>query len=142
VEKMSDQEGNRDNSYSFDDYILVKNNFNFYRDDEFFQALVKKYVPSGEFEKTDLELRELSDLVTFQFKALADEANRLENRIKCTLIEHYDAYNHRIDKIKRCAETETLEREVTVRMSYIPVVRKSGAVPDFVFCFSNSSLVG
>jgi alkylation response protein AidB-like acyl-CoA dehydrogenase len=109
---MSDQEGNRDNPYTFDDYVLVKNSFNYYRDDEFFQALVKKYIPSGEFEKVDSELRELSDIVSFQFKALADEANRLENRMKCTIIQHYDAYNHRIDKIKRCSETETLEREV------------------------------
>lgn len=109
---MSDQEGNRDNLYSFDDYIFVKNSFNYYQDDEFFQALVKKYIPFREFEKIDLESRELSDIVSFRFKALADEANRLENRIKCTTIQHYDAYNHRIDKIKRCTETETLEREV------------------------------
>jgi alkylation response protein AidB-like acyl-CoA dehydrogenase len=109
---MSDQEGNRDNPYLFDDYIFVKNNFNYYRDDEFFQALVEKYIPSGEFERVDSELRELSDIVSFRFKALADEANRLENRMKCTVIQHYDAYNHRIDKIKRCSETETLEREI------------------------------
>ncbi len=109
---MSEQEGNRDNPYLFDDYIFVKNNFNYYRDDEFFQALVKKYIPSDEYEKVDLEIRELSDVVSFQFKALADEANKLENRMKCTVIQHYDAYNHRIDKIKRCTETETLEREI------------------------------
>jgi alkylation response protein AidB-like acyl-CoA dehydrogenase len=109
---MSDQEGNRDNPYSFDDYVFVKNHFNFYREDEFFQALVKKYVPSYDFEKTDSELRELSDIVSFRFKALADEATRLENRVKCTIIQHYDAYNHRIDKIKRCSETETLERDI------------------------------
>jgi alkylation response protein AidB-like acyl-CoA dehydrogenase len=109
---MSDQEGNRDNPYLFDDYIFVKNRFNYYRDDEFFQALVKKYIPFDEFEKIDLEMRELSDIVSFRFKALADEANKLENRIKCTVIQHYDAYNHRIDKIKRCSETETLEREI------------------------------
>ncbi len=109
---MSDQEGNRDNPYLFNDYIFVKNSYNYYRDDEFFQALVKKYIPSGEFEKIDSELRELSDIVSFRFKALAEEANRLENRVKCTVIQHYDAYNHRIDKIKRCSETETLEREI------------------------------
>ncbi|MFX0049016.1 MAG: acyl-CoA dehydrogenase, partial [Candidatus Hermodarchaeota archaeon] len=108
---MSDQEGNRNNPYSFDDYVFVKSSFNYYRDDEFFQALVKKYVPFNEFEKIDSELRELSDVVSYRFKTLADEATRLENRVKCTVIQHYDAYNHRIDKIKRCSETETLERE-------------------------------
>jgi alkylation response protein AidB-like acyl-CoA dehydrogenase len=73
---------------------------------------VRKYVPANEFEKIDSELQELSDLVSYRFKDLAKEANRLENRVKCTVIQHYDAYNHRIDRIKRCAETEALEREV------------------------------
>lgn len=112
MEKVSDQEGNRDNPYSFDDYVFVKDNFNFYQDDEFFQALVKKYVPFSEFEKIDSELRELSDTASFRLKALANEATRLENRVKCTIIQHYDAYNHRVDQIKRCSETETLEREI------------------------------
>jgi alkylation response protein AidB-like acyl-CoA dehydrogenase len=110
--RMSDQEGNRDNPYLFDDYVFVKNSFNFYRDDEFFQALVKKYIPFKEFKKIDSELRELSDIVSYRFKALANEATKLENREKCTIVQHYDAYNHRIDKIKRCSETETLEREI------------------------------
>ena len=35
---MSDQEGNRDNPYLFDEYVFVKNSFNYYRDDEFFQV--------------------------------------------------------------------------------------------------------
>ena len=43
---------------------------------------------------------------------MTEEAATLENRIKCTLIQHYDAHNHRIDRIKRAAETEELEREI------------------------------
>ena len=110
--RTSDQEGNRNNPYSFDDYVFVKNSFNFYRDDEFFQALVKNYVPFNEFEKIDSELRELSNIVSTRFRILANEATQLENRVKCTIIQHYDAYNHRVDQIKRCSETETLEREI------------------------------
>ncbi len=109
---MSNQEGNRDNPYSFDDYLHVRNNFNYYQDDEFLQALVKKYVHPSEYEKIDRELRELSDIVSYRFRDLADEGNLLENRVKCTIVQHYDAHNHRIDKIKRCAETELLEREI------------------------------
>ena len=108
---MSDQEGNRNNPYSFDDYLFVRDNFNYYRDDEFLQALVKKYC-GNEFEKIDRDLRALSDYVSFRFRDLADRANELENRIKVTKIKHYDAHNHRIDSIERCAETETLEREI------------------------------
>ncbi|MFX0043398.1 MAG: acyl-CoA dehydrogenase family protein [Candidatus Hodarchaeota archaeon] len=108
---MSSQEGNRDNPYSFDDYLFVRNHFNYYRDDEFLQALVKKYT-GDEFENIDRDLRALSDYVSFRFRDLADKANELENRMKVTKVKHYDAHNHRIDRIERCMETETLEREI------------------------------
>ncbi len=109
---QQNQEGNRNNPYSFDEYLFVRKQFNFYRDDEFFQALVKKYVKPLEFEKIDKELGELSDKVSYKWRDLADEATSLENRVKCTIIQHYDAHNHRIDRIKRAAETEKLEKEI------------------------------
>ncbi|MFW9938477.1 MAG: hypothetical protein ACFFD5_12570, partial [Candidatus Thorarchaeota archaeon] len=109
---MSNQEGNRDNPYSFDDYLFVRDNFNYYRDDPFFQSLVKHYSPSEEYEKIDRDLRGLSDYVSYKWRDLANKANELENRIKVTKIKHYDAHNHRIDRIERCSETETLEREI------------------------------
>ncbi|HME53238.1 MAG TPA: acyl-CoA dehydrogenase family protein [Candidatus Lokiarchaeia archaeon] len=108
---MSDQEGNRNNSYSFDDFLLVRNRYNYYQDDVFLQALVKKYTGS-EFGKIDNELRELSNIISYRYRDLADEANRLENRVKVTQIQNFDAFKHRIDRIKRCMETETLEREI------------------------------
>lgn len=108
---MSNQEGNKNNPYSFDDYLFVRNHFNYYRDDEFLQALVKKYT-GDEFENIDRDLRALSDYVSFRFRDLADKASELENRIKVTKIKHYDAHNHRIDRIERCMETEILEREI------------------------------
>jgi alkylation response protein AidB-like acyl-CoA dehydrogenase len=108
---MSAQEGNRNNPYSFDEYLLVRNSFNFYRDDDFFQTLIKKHV-GEEFDKIDAELKELSDKVSYEWRDLADESTRLENRIKCTIVQHYDAHNHRIDRIKRAAETEKLEKKI------------------------------
>ncbi|MHA2196850.1 MAG: acyl-CoA dehydrogenase family protein [Promethearchaeota archaeon] len=108
---MSAQEGNRDNKYSFDDFLFVRDNFNYYTDDEFFQALVRKY-SGDEFDEVDRDLRALSDYVSFRFRDLANSANQLENRIKCTRVKHFDAYNHRIDRIERCLETEILEREI------------------------------
>jgi alkylation response protein AidB-like acyl-CoA dehydrogenase len=108
---LSNQEGNRDNPYGFDDYLFVRDNFNYYIDDDFLQALVRKYTGT-EFEKIDRDLRALSDYVSFRFRYLADKANELENRIKVTKLKHFDAYNHRIDRIERCMETEILEQEV------------------------------
>ncbi|MFX0081953.1 MAG: acyl-CoA dehydrogenase family protein [Candidatus Hodarchaeota archaeon] len=108
---MSNQEGDRNNQYNFDDFLLVRDNFNYYSDDKFFQELVRKYT-GDEFEQIDRELRALSDYVSFRFKNLAEKANELENRIKVTKLKHYDAHNHRIDRIERCLETETLEQEI------------------------------
>jgi len=108
---MSSKEGDRNNPYSFDDYLLIRNNFNYYRDDQFLQTLIKHYVPNTEYEIIDRDLSALSDYVSNKWKDLADKAAELENRLKVTKIKHYDAHNHRIDKIERCWETETLERE-------------------------------
>ncbi len=112
MKNISSQEGNRNNKYTFDDFLFVRNHFNYYKDDEFFQALVKKYIPQDEFETINRDLIALSDYVSFRFRSLADTANELENRIKVTKIKHFDAHNHRIDRIERCSETEILEREV------------------------------
>ncbi|MHA1913328.1 MAG: acyl-CoA dehydrogenase family protein [Promethearchaeota archaeon] len=108
---MSNQEGNRNNLYTFDDFLLVRDQFNFYVDDLFLQALIEKYT-GDEFQKIDRDLRALSEYVSFRFKSLADKANELENRIKVTKVKHFDAHNHRIDRIERCLETEMLEREI------------------------------
>ncbi|TFG18294.1 MAG: acyl-CoA dehydrogenase [Promethearchaeota archaeon] len=109
---MSNQEGNRDNPYSFDDYLLVRDNFDYYSDDNFLQALVKHYLPEEEYEKADRDLHALSKYVSFKWRDLANQANELDNRMKVTKLKHYDAFNHRIDRIERCLETETLEREI------------------------------
>jgi alkylation response protein AidB-like acyl-CoA dehydrogenase len=104
--------GNRDNPYDFDDYLFVRDNFNYYEDDEFFQALVKHFIPEDEYEKINNDLRALSEYVSFRFRDLAEKANTLEKRAKVTRVKHYDAHNHRIDRIERCSETEILEKEI------------------------------
>ncbi len=109
---MSSQEGNQNNPYNFDDFLFVRDHFNYYKDDKFLQALINKYLPQEEFEKIDKDLRALSDYVSFRFRDLADKANELENRVKVTKVKHFDAHNHRIDRIERCLETKILEREV------------------------------
>ncbi len=109
---MSNQEGNRNNLYSFDDYLFVRDNFNYYLDDDFLQTLVNYYVPEEEFENINRDVSALSNYVSFKWKDLANQANELENRMKVTKLKHYNAFNHRIDKIERCLETETLEREI------------------------------
>ena len=99
---MSNLEGDRDNPYSFDDYLLVRVNFDYYDDDDFLQKLVEYYVPEEEFEVINRDMKALSKYVSYKWRDLADQANELENRIKVTKLKHYDAFNHRIDRIERC----------------------------------------
>jgi alkylation response protein AidB-like acyl-CoA dehydrogenase len=108
---VSNIEGDRNNPYTFDDYIFVRDNFDYYNNDEFFQSLVKYYV-ANEFEEVDRDMRALSKYASFKWRILADKANELENRMKVTKIQHYDAFNHRVDVIERCNETEMLERDI------------------------------
>jgi putative acyl-CoA dehydrogenase len=104
-------EGDRNNPYSFDDYLRVRDAFDYYADDPFLQALVTHFC-GEEAGQVDQELRALSQRVSFEHRDLSNAAASLENRIKCTQVRHYDGFNHRVDAIERCAETEQLEREV------------------------------
>lgn len=104
-------EGDRNNPYSFDDYVRVRDSFDYYADDPLLQALVKHHC-GEEAARMDEELRALSRRVSFGHRDLTNASASLENRIKCTQVRHYDGFNHRIDAIERCAETEQVEREV------------------------------
>ena len=104
-------EGDRDNPYSFDDYLQVRDAFDYYADDPFLQALVAHFC-GDEAEHIDDQLRRLSKKVSYAFRDLTNDAATLENRIRCTQVRHFDGFNHRIDAIERCAETEILERAV------------------------------
>ncbi|MFH2009180.1 MAG: acyl-CoA dehydrogenase family protein [bacterium] len=104
-------EGDRNNPYSFDDYLRVRDAYDYYADDAFFQALVRAHT-GDEAASLDGRLRELSARVSFEHRDLSNEAASLENRIRCTVVKHFDAFNHRVDGIERCAATERLERDV------------------------------
>ena len=108
---MNSQEGNRNNSYSFDDFLFVRDRFNYYRDDPFFQALVKKHA-GQEYDKVHGELNALSDKASYYFRDLAKEGGTIENRVRITKLKHFDAHNHRVDRLDRSAETVALEKEI------------------------------
>jgi alkylation response protein AidB-like acyl-CoA dehydrogenase len=103
--------GKDNNPYSFDEYLRTRERFDYYADDRFFQLLLRKHC-AGEYQRVDGELRELSRSVSFRHRHLSDAAGRLDNRLRCTLVEHYDAHNHRVDRLQRCHETETLEHQI------------------------------
>lgn len=99
---------NRNNPYSFTEFLERRDGFDFYRDDPFLQKLVKKYA-AGEWETLHGKLLQFSPKVSFRWRDLADRIAKPEVR---PYIEHYDAYNNRIDRIVRPLETHVLEKEI------------------------------
>lgn len=99
---------NRDNPYSFDEFLEKRNNFDFYRDDPFLQRTVQKYA-GAEWESLHQTLLAFSPGVSLRWRDLADTIARPEAR---PYILHYDSHNHRIDRIVRPLETGVLEKEI------------------------------
>lgn len=98
----------RNNPYSFEPFLNRLHSFDFYADDPFLQKSLK-YFAGDEFVELDRKLREFSPKVSFRWRPLADTGG---NPNKLPRIEHYDAYNRRIDRIVRTAETLQLEEEI------------------------------
>jgi alkylation response protein AidB-like acyl-CoA dehydrogenase len=98
----------RDNPYSFDSYLEWRNSFDYYLDDPFFQKVLKHF-SLDDWEKADEGARRISPKVSFRWRDFADAVAVPEKR---PYMLHYDAHHHRVDRIVRPFETETMEREV------------------------------
>jgi hypothetical protein len=98
----------RNNPYSFEAFLNLLHGFDFYADDPFLQKTLK-YFAGDEFVELDRKLWECSPKVSFRWRPLSDTGG---NPNKLPYVEHYNAYNRRIDRIVRAAETLQLEKEI------------------------------
>lgn len=98
----------RRNPYSFDEFLEKLRSVDFYEDDPFLQKIVNHYC-SDELPQLHDKLQQFSSKVSFQWRELADRIARPEVR---PYIEHYDAFNHRMDRIVRPQQATSLEKEV------------------------------
>jgi alkylation response protein AidB-like acyl-CoA dehydrogenase len=98
----------RNNPYSFENFLNRLHGFDFYADDPFFQKTLK-YFAGDEFSELDGKLRAFSPKVSFRWRPLSDTGGKPN---KLPYVEHYNAYNQRIDRIVRAAETLQLEQEI------------------------------
>ncbi|MBI2393351.1 MAG: acyl-CoA dehydrogenase family protein [Deltaproteobacteria bacterium] len=99
---------NRDNPYSFDEYLRWRRDVDYYADDPFLQKVLRAYA-GGAFEAADREARSVSRKASFRWRDLSERIAWPENR---PYMMHFDGHNHRIDRIVRPAELEAMEREV------------------------------
>ena len=98
----------RNNPYSFGNFLNRLHSFDFYADDPFLQKTLK-YFGEDEFVELDRKLRKFSPKVSFRWRPLTDTGGKPN---KLPYVEHYNAYNQRIDRIVRAAETLQLEKEI------------------------------
>jgi alkylation response protein AidB-like acyl-CoA dehydrogenase len=98
----------RNNPYSFGNFLNRLHSFDFYADDPFLQKTLK-YFAEDEFVELDRKLRKFSPKVSFRWRPLTDTGGKPN---KLPYVENYNAYNQRIDRIVRAAETLQLEKEI------------------------------
>lgn len=101
-------EANRNNPYTFDEYLDKLHSIDYYADDEWLQKVVK-YFSGDDFHEIDEDLRRMSKIASTKWRKQADSAARLEER---PYLIQYDGHNRRIDRIVRPAELLEMEREV------------------------------
>ena len=98
----------RNNPYSFDDFLAWRKSFDYYRDDPFIQKIIRHFA-GEQWEAVDAEARRMSPAASYMWRDLADAIAVPEKR---PYLVNYDGHNHRIDRIVRPAETLQLEKEI------------------------------
>ena len=98
----------RNNPYTFKDFLVWRQNVDYYRDDPLIRNVVRTFA-GDEWESVDAEAMALSRRVSFRWRDLSEAMARPEKR---PFILHYDGHHNRIDRIVRPGEAEILEREV------------------------------
>lgn len=99
---------NRNNPYTFNDYLQWRENVDYYADDQFLQKALKHF--SGkEWDTVDREARKISKKASYRWRDMAESIAWPEKK---PYMMHYDGHHNRIDRIVRPAETETMEKEI------------------------------
>ncbi len=98
----------RNNPYSFNEYLEWRKGVDYYADDPLMQELVRLYA-GPEAESVDREAREFSRKASFRWRDFAERIALTERR---PFMTHYDGHRNRVDRIVRPYEVEVMEREV------------------------------
>lgn len=97
-----------ENSYSFEEFLAKRENLDWYLEELFLQKALKKFT-GRQYDELHEKLRCFSPTVSIKWNKLAEKIARPEVR---PYMLHYDAFNHRIDRIVRPMEVHQLESEV------------------------------
>lgn len=99
---------NRNNPYTFNEFLEWRKNVDYYADDPFVQRVLKHF--SGrEWEAVDSAARRISKKASYRWRDMAASTASPEKR---PYMVHYDGHHNRIDRIVRPRETEIMEKEI------------------------------
>lgn len=96
------------NTYSFEDFILDRNHYDDYQDNAFLKKMIKFYTDK-DFPNINDKMKALSKWSSTEYREIINHVAKRENQPR---IEHYDAYNNRIDNIIRPKELIDAEQKV------------------------------
>ena len=98
----------RNNPYSFNEFLEWRKSVDYYADDPFIQKVVRRFC-GPDWKKVDERARAISAKASFRWRDMAEAIAWPEKR---PYMQHYDGHHNRIDRIVRPRETEIMEREV------------------------------
>jgi len=98
----------RNNPYSFNDFLEWRKDVDYYRDDPFVRSALRRYA-GDQWRAADEAARSISPKASTRWRDMADSIAAPEKRPYMT---HYDGHGNRIDRIVRPRETEIMEREI------------------------------
>jgi alkylation response protein AidB-like acyl-CoA dehydrogenase len=102
------REGTRNSMYSFREFLEKRDSYDDYADNPFLQKVVKHFFKDDWKEMHD-SLSSFSKKTSFRYRKLSEQIARIEVRPH---VQHFNAYNERIDRIIRPNEMLILEKEV------------------------------
>ena len=98
----------RNNPYSFNEFLAWRNSVDYYADDPFIQKIIRHF--TGDiWRAVDAEARACSQKASSRWRDMAERIARPEER---PYMLHYDGHHNRIDRIVRPHDTELMEKEI------------------------------
>ncbi len=98
----------RNNSYTFSDFLQWRKDVDYYADDTFVQKALKHF-SGNDWNIADNEARRTSKMASYRWRDMASSISYPEKR---PYMMHYDGHHNRIDRIVRPKETEIMEKEI------------------------------
>lgn len=98
----------RNNPYSFNEFLAWRKGVDYYADDPFIQKVVRHFT-GADYQQVDAEARAVSKKASFRWRDMSEAIACPEKRPYMT---HYDGHHNRIDRIVRPRETEIMESEI------------------------------